>query len=201
MTKIKRLLASYLLWVFIIFGITAIWLLNTEPVTVDAERSLLAQTSPISPIPGAPVTGTILLQGRTNHAGAGVFLTTIACPLVDRETLTTTPDIPSTTTDENGHFAIVPTSGDTFVCLQGIQHGYLVAQNATPWGELGTIELPGGDVTEDDLINIFDLAFIASRYQTNDPAADINADGTVNIFDLTITAGNYERQGPVTEWQ
>ena len=201
MTKLRRLLASYLLWLIVIIGITGIWLLNSDPVAVDARGSLLAQTSPISPLPGAAVTGTILLQGRSNHAGTSVFLSTVACPQIDRETLTTSPDIPSTTTDESGNFTITPTSNDTFVCLQGIKPAYLVAQSDAPWGELGTIELPGGDVTEDDLINIFDLAFIASRYQTGDAAADINADGTVDIFDLTITAGNYNRQGPVTAWQ
>jgi len=66
---------------------------------------------------------------------------------------------------------------------------------------LGTITLPGGDATQDDTIDIFDLALIASHYDTNDATADINGDSDVNIYDLVIAAGNYDRRGPVTDWQ
>jgi YVTN family beta-propeller protein len=57
-------------------------------------------------------------------------------------------------------------------------------------------ELTQSDVTGDDQINIFDLTFIASRYNSDDIRADINNDGSVDIFDLTIVAGNYGRRHP-----
>jgi len=59
-----------------------------------------------------------------------------------------------------------------------------------------TITLLGGDATQDDYINIFDLALIASHYGASHPAdpdaavADINGDNKVDIYDLAITAGN-----------
>jgi len=40
-------------------------------------------------------------------------------------------------------------------------------------------------VNGDGQVDIFDLAFVASRYGSSDPTADINADGLVDIFDLT----------------
>jgi murein DD-endopeptidase MepM/ murein hydrolase activator NlpD len=66
---------------------------------------------------------------------------------------------------------------------------------------LGRVVLLGGDVTGDDRINIFDLAFIGRRFHSDDPLADVNGDGTVNIFDMTITAANYGQFGPITTWQ
>ena len=38
------------------------------------------------------------------------------------------------------------------------------------------------DVTADEVINIFDLAFLGSRYGQNHPLADINADGTADVI-------------------
>jgi hypothetical protein len=66
---------------------------------------------------------------------------------------------------------------------------------------LGTITLVGGDVTQDNVIDIFDLTFIAAHYRSTDPTADLNADGWVDIYDLAITSGNYNQSGPVTNWQ
>jgi len=50
--------------------------------------------------------------------------------------------------------------------------------------------------SEDDPIDIFDLAFVASRYGSDDSAADVNMDGTVDIFDLTILASHYGQTEP-----
>ena len=51
--------------------------------------------------------------------------------------------------------------------------------------------LASGDATSDGLVDIFDLTFIASRYDSTDYTADVNADGVVDIFDLTIVASQY----------
>jgi hypothetical protein len=50
-----------------------------------------------------------------------------------------------------------------------------------------------GDVNGDGQVDIFDLTFVAARYNTNDLVADINGDGLVDIFDLVIVANNYGR--------
>jgi hypothetical protein len=46
---------------------------------------------------------------------------------------------------------------------------------------------------EGGVVDIFDLAFAASRYGTDDSAADINFDGQVDIFDLSILASGYDQ--------
>jgi YVTN family beta-propeller protein len=51
--------------------------------------------------------------------------------------------------------------------------------------------LARGDATGDGLVDIFDLTFIASRYDSTDYTADVNADGVVDIFDLTMVASRY----------
>ena len=92
-------------------------------------------------------------------------------------------------------------AGQSYGCLQVVQPGYLVGQQVSPRDDLGSITLPGGDVTEDGKINIFDLAFIGARFGSNDRTADITADGLVNIFDLVLAAGNYRQEGPVSNWE
>ncbi|MBN1992536.1 MAG: hypothetical protein JW953_07500 [Anaerolineae bacterium] len=54
------------------------------------------------------------------------------------------------------------------------------------------------DITDEENqpIDIFDLAFVAARYGTDDPTADINFDGAVDIFDLAILASNYGQLEP-----
>jgi hypothetical protein len=51
--------------------------------------------------------------------------------------------------------------------------------------------LASGDATGDGLVDIFDLAYIAARYDSADYTADVNGDGLVNIFDLTMAASRY----------
>lgn len=46
-------------------------------------------------------------------------------------------------------------------------------------------EKPGG------IIDIFDLSFVASRFNSTNPAADINLDGKVDIFDLSMLANKF----------
>jgi N-acetylneuraminic acid mutarotase len=64
-------------------------------------------------------------------------------------------------------------------------------QNVT----LAATMLLGGDLNDDDAINIGDASRIGSAFGTSDPAADINGDGIVNVQDLAILAGNYDVTG------
>ena len=47
------------------------------------------------------------------------------------------------------------------------------------------------DVNADNVVDILDLVFVASRFGQTDPSADVNDDGTVNILDLTLVAQNF----------
>jgi hypothetical protein len=154
--------------------------------------------------PASPVRGIILLQCRTNHAGTDVFLTEEACPSVLNKITAKAviPGIPSTQTNADGSFEITPFPGGTYLCLTAFKHGYLVGQKDNPAGNIGRITLPAGDMNEDDTINIFDLAVIASDYgcSTSPCKGDLNGDGVCNIFDLSCAAGNYGKSGPWTLW-
>jgi YVTN family beta-propeller protein len=56
------------------------------------------------------------------------------------------------------------------------------------------VALMQGDATADGTIDIFDLAYIASRYNSDDYTADVNGDGLVDIFDLSFVASRYGQQ-------
>jgi hypothetical protein len=139
-------------------------------------------------------TGIVLLQGRTVHAGTNILLGAEPC-----SGFLSGP--PAAVTDDEGRFEIVPLSDQTHQCLQTSQPGYLIGQKTSPQGDLGTITLVAGDVTQDNVIDIADLTLLADHYRTTDPIADLNADGWVDIFDLTIASGNYGQSGVVTQWQ
>jgi subtilisin family serine protease len=139
------------------------------------------------------ISGTVLLQGRTNHSGASIYVSEQPC----NSSITGQP---AAVTDAAGRFTVTVPAEGQIQCLQAVQGGYLVAQQDQPAGEIGAITLPGGDVVEDNIINILDLAAMALHYRTNDPTTDVNADGVVDIFDLTIAASNYNQRGPVTNW-
>ena len=141
------------------------------------------------------ISGKVLRQGtRTDHAltditaynaGGGVVGTAV--------------------TDALGDFELAVPMGGTYL-VQAWYNGYLKAQKSNVYVVgaqvgLGTVTLPGGDVNNDNNINILDVVSIISQYGTGGHAptepVDINDDGDVNIFDLTIAAGNFGTYGPL----
>ena len=143
---------------------------------------------------GEPISGRILLQGRTDHSGTQVFLSPEGCSTSFQGP---GPGVLVTETASDGSFEFAPLAETTYVCLEALKAGYLTGQKNNPQGDMGSATLPGGDVTADAIIDVFDLAFLGSHYGDIDTTADINGDGTVSLFDLTITAANYLREGPV----
>lgn len=137
---------------------------------------------------GSGISGIVTLQGRSDYSGINV----------------TTADGQTITTDDSGFFNL--TNGDSLTISYP---GYLVAAaspntaqigaaaNAT---SLGRITLLGGDLNQDNVINIFDLAHVANNFKGDDALSDLNADGQVNILDLALVAGNYQQHGPLTNW-
>lgn len=144
----------------------------------------------VSPCGSAGVIGRVLLQGRQDHSGVLVS---------DGQTQQ------QAQTNAEGFFTV---AGADLLHLK--MPGYLAAQidvraglgqasAAAPF-DLGTITLLAGDVNDDNLVNILDLARLGARYNSDDQTADINADGLVDILDLVLAANNYGRQGPLI-WQ
>lgn len=85
--------------------------------------------------------------------------------------------------------------------LSAASQSAAAVSSAANAASLGNITLLGGDVNQDNIINIFDLAYMAQQYGGNDSLADLNNDNTVNINDLALAAGNYNRAGPLTNWR
>ena len=101
-------------------------------------------------------------------------------------------------TGPDGTFELELPAGHNYQCLQAGRLGFLAGQAPLPQTNLGVTTLPAGDVTNNGVIDIFDLALVGNRYGQSHPLADINADGLVDIFDLALAAANYRRSGPVT---
>ncbi len=175
---------------------------GTSPVTLaevvltDHNGQAIEVTRESGTVEVAPVfqcsAGIVTLEGRTDHSG--VIVTNSAGE--------------QTQTQADGFFAIA--GGDDIINLEF--PGYLSAQAdlrqhmaleqaENGLVELGTIRMLAGDVNEDNVVTILDLAYIARHYLTADPLADLNGDGVVNILDLALVASNYRQQGPLTAWQ
>ncbi len=172
------------------------------PTGMPIDTPIPPLTPDYTPIPTSKIMGTVLLQGRTVYSGTNILLWEQPCtgPLSD--------PLEADTNDE-GRFEIVHDSNLTYQCLQAFQPGYLIGQRESRQGEslqgdLGTITLPGGDVTQDNVVDISDLTFIAEYYRSKAEneaeAADLNGDKWVDIYDLAIASGNYDPNGGVIHW-
>lgn len=169
----------------------------TDPATdrVFPRLDALAAVTRIAGAQAVTISGTVLLQRRANHSGTQIFLSdSCDSPVAAGASVAAT--------NSGGYFeAGIPAAAQSQNCLQVVHHGYLTGQFAAPAGDLGVLTLPGGDMTGDDIIDIFDLSYIASRIGTADALADLIPDGVIDIFDVVIAAGNYNKQGPVSNWQ
>jgi hypothetical protein len=167
---------------------------GTTSITCDpllSDRDGFTQTvsftgDSVTVLPFATIEGAAQYQGRIVHAGITV---TATGPI----TLTTA-------TAASGDFMFdTVRAGDYTVeadaalylpsCapVPGVDPGEVIA--------LGSTTLKGGDVNDDDVINIGDATMLGNRFGEDDPAVDINADDTVNVQDLAILGGNYELSG------
>jgi len=143
------------------------------------------------------LTGTVLLQGRTNHSGTTIYLTEDACPAVQAVSIKGLPNVVSAVTDAAGKFTLEPLPGHTYQCMLATHDMYLTARRSNTTVALPQVTLPGGNVVADKTINIFDLARIANSIGGTVATVDINADGKVDVYDLTIAAGNFGKEGPL----
>ena len=143
---------------------------------------------------GGPVSGVVNLQSRSDYANTEIRLSESSCTA-------NPPDSTLTTlTNSDGSFTITPPMGQNYQCLYVINDNFLSARQSIPRGDLGTINLLVGDLNQDNIIDILDVAYVGLRYDSTDLTADINQDGKVNIFDVSIVSGNYKKTGPLTNW-
>ena len=149
--------------------------------------------SSVQVIDAGRIIGTVLRQGsRTDHAGTDVIALTVY-----------ESQAAGTLTNANGDFSLAVPVGSTYT-VNASYPGYLHAQKTNVYVVgasvgIGTTTLIGGDVKQDNCINILDIVSIISRFGLAGGVEDINGDGVINILDLTIAAGNFGRCGP-TAW-
>jgi hypothetical protein len=145
-----------------------------------------------SRLPGQ-IRGRVLLQGRSEH-GNTLIGSSLTATRVDRSY-----------TGADGSFVVTATHGEGFYTLSASAPGYLTAESSRPVKltvgdkiELAPITLLGGDVNNDNLVDIRDLSYVAYHLGGPDAQADINGDGQVDILDLTLTSGNFGTAGPIS---
>lgn len=143
------------------------------------------------------VRGCVHPQGRTDRSG--VLVTAM---LID-------PHSNEDYTDADGCFDIITWEGEDYYVVTATMRGYLSSETTVYIPDTGVVfpeppytKLWGGEVTDDDKIDIRDVAYIAFRFGRGDPQAlpaDVTGDGIVNILDLTLAATNFGKQGS-TSW-
>jgi hypothetical protein len=141
------------------------------------------------------VSGAVVLQGRSDHSGATVTAASGAQATTDAEGRFTVDGGEPITVSRAGYLTAVASPGTAAL------HASTTSRGDTAAAIVGTITLLAGDLNQDNLINVFDLAIIASHLDTDDPLSDLNADGVVNILDVALIGGNFGQQGPQTDWQ
>ena len=152
--------------------------------TPQAEAEVPAQTL-------ALVSGRVLLQGRSAHAG-----------------ITVRVGGASATTDATGAFIVSnpPVGAQRAEAskagfLSAAREGVVITSSGSI--TLAEVTLPAGDVDGDQDIDLFDLVLMGAAFGQCPPAdarLDPNADGCVNILDLVLLGANYNLRGPVV-WE
>jgi len=149
------------------------------------------------PQPGDDIDAVLSLEAFGAASGIEVYVDTANCPA---GSFSKPAGVKKGETDGLGQFHL---SGDaTYKCLYVYRKGYLIGMNPQPWGNLGGLELPAGDIANggDNKIDITDLTVVAGLYGQADSIADYNRNGAVDIGDLAVVAGNYGKTGPTQFW-
>ncbi|ACY13589.1 carboxypeptidase regulatory-like domain-containing protein [Haliangium ochraceum] len=142
-------------------------------------------------LPGQLI-GFALLEGRDDHSGVTVRVFDSDGALVE-----------TVTTDAFGQYTLSLEPGDYTVELS--QPGYLSVKTtgtvkAGKQEFLPCVQLPGGDVNEDRVIDDADLNAVLDSQGTSanpgDPL-DINGDGLIDDKDLGLVQGNLNLSGPL----
>lgn len=166
--------------------------IDTTPGILDDTSNKVELT--INPSPAVSVD--IALQGRTSVAGSGILLEMKPTGL---GSVLYSPAVAAQLSIANVPAKEYDVRVDAPKYLAAIQTVTIPA-DAVSWDLNGTVKdvasgmtltLRGGDLNDDDKINIQDLVLIGANFGSTVDSADINDDGVVNIQDLAIAAGNF----------
>lgn len=167
-------------------GVTAI---TCDPLFSDRDgftQTVSFSGANITVLPFGAISGTVKYQGRLNHAA----ITVSATGMVTFTQLTNAAGAVAFDQLKTGSYQL---KADASLYLPRCTDNIAVTSGQT--ATLTATTLLGGDVNDDDVINIGDATRIGAEFGSADPGADINADEVVNVQDLAILGGNYEVSG------
>ena len=139
--------------------------------------------------PQTILTGTVWLEGRTDHRNVQILL----------------DGVPFTLTSQTGEFALALADGERHE-IRAPSPGYLSRvytvnlQQPAVLSTLPTTRLRLGDADGDDDVDIADLLIVSSAYGTSpavDRRADLTGDGKVDDADLGGVVRSYGQRGPL----
>ena len=139
--------------------------------------------------PQTVLTGSVWLEGRTDHRHVQIYL----------------DGVPYTLTNSTGQFALALADEQRHE-LRARYPGYLSRvytvslQQASVLSTLPTTRLRLGDADGDDDVDIADLLIVSAAYGTrpsSDTRADLTGDGQVDGADLVGVVGSYGQRGPL----
>ena len=144
----------------------------------------------------ADISGTVHLQGRTDHSGVSIEVYDVTGGSV----------FSTTTTPTSGDFYSTGTATGSQYRVTATKSGYVKLDNSSNLivralplsvAQLTDQTLAAGDTNGDAIINILDLAFLGGSYGCSTACGneDFNDDGVVNIQDLALLGGNYGVEG------
>ncbi len=150
-----------------------------EPIAVDVQDGILTVECPTT------LSGHALLEGRDDHSAITVTLSGGLTTWTDAAGAYLFNDVPSGT-------HTITFAHDGF--LTTVVTDVTVTENVA--NELCTYTLKAGDLNNDQVVDILDLAMCAAAFDTANPIADVNADGVVDIYDLVLIGKNFKLSGP-----
>jgi len=136
------------------------------------------------------LTGRAFLEGRSAHGNIVANMSN--------------GDSYVTTTATNGWYTFTEVVPNVYnvsfihpLYLTTVLEGCVVNANETAW--LPDVTLLGGDLNDDEVIDISDLVIGAANFNTNDPMSDVNGDGLVDIYDIVLIGKNFGLTGPIIQ--
>jgi hypothetical protein len=157
-------------------------LANDEGQPIDA----LTEDSSITVECRTAVLGYAYLESRSAHDGITVTLEGAGM---------------TTLTDVDGSYAFNGVPSGTFTVT--FEYDEFLDVETGVWVQDGqVIELCGftllaGDLNNDEVVDILDLALGAAEFGSTSPDADVNADGIVDIYDLVLIGKNFKLASPL----
>lgn len=169
--------------------------ITCQPLFADRNGlELVSRSSPVTITIAffGSLAGTVAQQGSLDHPNITISATN-----------TDTNATHTSATDREGNFDIPELIAGNYN-IQADAERYLPSCtsadiSAEQVTTLSPATLRGGDVNDDEIINIADASLLTGVFGENAPPADIRADinndGVVNIQDFSILGGNYQLAG------